>query len=74
MSQKEPWFENRREIKKASTKGDCLKTGALGGIRTHNLLIRSQMLYPIELRAHHHCAETLIQLLKFKCKQKIKIK
>ena len=26
--------------------------GALGGIRTHNLLIRSQMLYPIELRAH----------------------
>ena len=26
--------------------------GAPGGIRTHNLLIRSQMLYPIELRAH----------------------
>ncbi len=26
--------------------------GALGGIRTHNLLIRSQMLYPIELRVH----------------------
>ena len=28
------------------------KTGALGGVRTHNLLIRSQMLYPIELRVH----------------------
>ena len=26
--------------------------GAPGGVRTHNLLIRSQMLYPIELRAH----------------------
>ncbi len=26
--------------------------GALGGTRTPNLLIRSQMLYPIELRAH----------------------
>ena len=26
--------------------------GALGGVRTHNLLIRSQMLYPIELRVH----------------------
>ena len=25
--------------------------GALGGTRTPNLLIRSQMLYPIELRA-----------------------
>ncbi len=29
--------------------------GALGGIRTHNLLIRSQMLYPIELRVHRSC-------------------
>lgn len=26
--------------------------GAPGGVRTHNLLIRSQMLYPIELRVH----------------------
>ena len=26
------------------------RVGALGEIRTHNLLIRSQMLYPIELR------------------------
>lgn len=28
--------------------------GALGGVRTHNLLIRSQMLYPIELRVHNN--------------------
>ena len=27
--------------------------GAPGGTRTPNLLIRSQMLYPIALRAHH---------------------
>jgi hypothetical protein len=26
--------------------------GASGGIRTHDLLIRSQSLYPTELRAH----------------------
>ena len=29
-----------------------VKYGAPGGSRTYNLLIRSQMLYPIELRAH----------------------
>ena len=29
-----------------------MRVGALGEIRTHNLLIRSQMLYPIELRVH----------------------
>ena len=28
------------------------KNGAPGGIRTPNLLIRSQVLYPVELRAH----------------------
>ena len=28
-----------------------LLNGAPGGTRTHNLLIRSQMLYPIKLRA-----------------------
>ena len=27
--------------------------GAPGGIRTHGLLIRSQALYPAELRAHY---------------------
>jgi hypothetical protein len=29
-----------------------LKTGAPGVIRTHDLLVRSQTLYPAELRAH----------------------
>ena len=37
--------------KKTLRKGGILY-GALGGVRTHNLLIRSQMLYPIELRVH----------------------
>ncbi len=37
--------------KKNTQKGEFF-FGALGGIRTHNLLIRSQMLYPVELRAH----------------------
>ena len=37
-------------IKKTSVK-EAFFIGAPGGIRTHNLLIRSQMLYPIELRA-----------------------
>lgn len=31
--------------------------GAPEGIRTPNLLIRSQMLYPIELRMHFHVRE-----------------
>ena len=30
------------------------KNGALGRNRTHNLLIRSQALYPVELLAHFH--------------------
>ena len=30
------------------------RNGAPGETRTPNLLIRSQMLYPIELRAHHN--------------------
>ncbi len=38
-------------IKKTLHKGGIFY-GALGGVRTHNLLIRSQMLYPIELRVH----------------------
>lgn len=36
-------------IKKTLRKGGIFY-GALGGVRTHNLLIRSQMLYPVELR------------------------
>ena len=39
-----------RTIKNSPRQG--VFNGAPGGIRTHNLLIRSQMLYPIELRAH----------------------
>ena len=36
--------------KRAAERGACL-IDAPGGARTPNLLIRSQMLYPIELRA-----------------------
>jgi hypothetical protein len=44
-----PWSQT-----KCSTKLSYfpIKYGAPGGSRTYNLLIRSQMLYPIELRAH----------------------
>ena len=31
-----------------------IKNGALGGNRTPNLLVRSQTLYPIELRVHNY--------------------
>ena len=44
-----PWSQT-----KCSTKLSYFpqkKHGAPGGSRTYNLLIRSQMLYPIELRA-----------------------
>ena len=42
-----PWSQT-----KCSTKLSYFpKYGAPGGSRTYNLLIRSQMLYPIELRA-----------------------
>ena len=37
--------------KKAPTRG-AFSVGEPGGIRTHDLLIRSQTLYPAELRAH----------------------
>ena len=40
--------------------------GAPGGTRTHNLLIRSQMLYPIKLRAQR--LDILIEQKKYKCK------
>ena len=33
-------------------------TGALGGIRTPDLLVRSQTLYPTELRAQDNCLAT----------------
>src|ERR1700730_2199723 len=31
-----------------------------GGTRTHNLLIRSQMLYPIELQTQSHCRFSIL--------------
>ncbi len=40
------WLKLKESRKK---KGE---NGAPGGIRTPNLLIRSQVLYPVELRAH----------------------
>ena len=44
-------LESLRKQKKTSQMGGSF-IGAPGGTRTHNLLIRSQMLYPIKLRAH----------------------
>ena len=44
-----PWIHQQ---KNTSRKERCFFIGAPGGTRTHNLLIRSQMLYPIKLRAH----------------------
>ena len=38
--------------KKNLSLNERFKDGAPGRIRTYNLLIRSQMLYPIELRVH----------------------
>lgn len=38
-----------------------LKSGTLVGIRTPNLLIRSQVLYPVELQAH--CSVGLVGTL-----------
>ena len=73
-SQIEPWFESRRKSKvffryKKSPERGAFFNGAPGGIRTHNLLIRSQMLYPIELRVHlTSTTEKLIQLLFLICK------
>ena len=37
--------------------------GALEGIRTHDLLVRSQTLYPTELRAQHNKPELTLDLL-----------
>ena len=34
------------------------KNGTAAGIRTPNLLIRSQVLYPVELRLHRRDAES----------------
>ena len=37
--------------------------GALEGIRTPDLLVRSQTLYPTELRAQHNTPELTLDLL-----------
>ncbi len=54
--------EQEKTLKTGCFKGFCVFCG-LVGIRTPNLLIRSQMLYPIELRNHiflciSHCFGT----------------
>ena len=41
-------------MKKAIAKRNCFFHGALKKIRTPDLLVRSQTLYPAELRAHIH--------------------
>ena len=43
----------RKKQQKNPANAGFLKAGAPEKIRTPNLLIRSQMLYPIELRAHN---------------------
>jgi hypothetical protein len=46
------------------------KSGALVGIRTPNLLIRSQVLYPVELRVQNYQMVPLARLeLACSCKQ-----
>ena len=52
--------QSHAETKKPHTEEDVrlnLKVGAPVGSRTPNLLIRSQMLYPIELRVHERGRE-----------------
>ena len=44
-----PWSQT-----KCSTKLSHFPSGALEGIRTPDLLVRSQTLYPAELRAHRY--------------------
>ena len=53
-----PETAKRRERAERSRRF-CVINGAPVGIRTPNLLIRSQMLYPVELRVRGHCAARL---------------
>jgi hypothetical protein len=39
-----------------------------GGIRTHNLLIRSQLLYPVELQTHFFSAMSKFREFRWSCK------
>ena len=53
-----PWSQT-----KCSTKlSHFPRYGALGGIRTPDLLVRSQTLYPTELRAQRHLVQLLNKL------------
>ena len=47
-----PPFGRRNPKRKTSAKSRCLSFGTAGGIRTRDLLIRSQTLYPTELQPH----------------------
>ena len=52
-----------RAIQKKAPTGDLLLYGAPGEIRTPDHLVRSQVLYPAELRAHRlitRCADLLL--------------
>ena len=55
-------------VKKAHHKGELLSFGAPSRIRIHNLLIRSQMLYPVELWAHRLKTKVNITDSFLKCK------
>jgi hypothetical protein len=48
-------------------RSDLHVCGALGGTRTPNLLIRSQMLYPIELRAQRQHRTARFGLGEIRC-------
>ena len=47
------WAGQREDIAVHILVGLCVLCSALGGTRTPNRLIRSQMLYPIEPRAQY---------------------
>lgn len=55
-----PW---RYTKKKRTACGDALLFGAPGGIRTLDLLVRSQALYPTELRALLFCSSIIAHFI-----------
>ena len=48
-----------------------IQSGTPGGIRTPDLLVRSQTLYPAELRAHNHIATLTVYHNRGKSQEKI---
>ena len=64
MVHRQSWGKSKK-IKRSQMRPFYI-IGALGGTRTHNLLIRSQMLYPIKLRAQR--LDILIEQKKYNCK------